>query len=80
MYALTAATLKVKVERVCVPDGLRVHVSGNFQAVETLHVADGVGQDLRGAHGGHLPAGLRKVAVHPQPRLHTRHKAALDND
>lgn len=58
----------------CWPDGLRVHLSSDLQVVEALHVADGIGQDLRRPHGWHLPVGLGQVAVHPQPWLETHRK------
>ena len=51
------------VMRVCLrPDGGGVHLPGDLQAVEALHVCNGLGQHLGGVHGGHLPAGLRQVA------------------
>lgn len=46
-----------------------VHLAGHLQTVETLHVADGFGQDLRRLHGGHLSAGLGQVAEPTEPRL-----------
>lgn len=58
----------------CWPDGLRVHLSSDFQAVEQLHITDGIGQDLSWSHGGHLSAGLGQVTVHPQPWLETHRK------
>ncbi len=48
-------------------DGDGVQHSSDLQPVKALHVADGVQQDLSRAHGGHLLAGLREVAVMPQP-------------
>lgn len=36
-----------------------VHLAGDVQAVEALHVFYGIGQNLCRLHGGHLPAGLR---------------------
>lgn len=53
----------------CWPNGLQVHLSGDLQAVEPLHVADSIGQDLSRSHGWHLSAGLGQVTVHPQPGL-----------
>lgn len=46
-----------------------VHLAGHLQTVETLHVANGFGQDLRRLHGGHLSAGLGQVAEPTEPRL-----------
>lgn len=48
-------------------DGAGVQHSSDLQPIKALHVTDGVRQDLSRAHGGHLPAGLREVAVLPQP-------------
>ena len=48
---------------VCVrPDSSGVHNPGHLQAVEALHVCDGLSQNLGGVQGGHLPAGLGQVA------------------
>lgn len=44
-------------------------MASDVQAVETLHVLYGCGQNLRRLHGGHLPAGLGQIAVGPQPCL-----------
>lgn len=46
-----------------------VHLAGDLQAVEALHVLYGSGENLCRLHGGHLSAGLGQVAIGPQPCL-----------
>lgn len=47
----------------------RVHLASHLQPVETLHVADGFGQNLSRLHGGHLSAGLGQIAELTEPSL-----------
>lgn len=61
------------------PNGLRVHLSSDLQAVKPLHVADSIGQDLSRSHGWHLSAGLGQVTVHPQPWLESHMKKNIYN-
>lgn len=49
--------------------GLLVQHAGDGDPVELLHLGEGRGEDLGGAHGGHLPAARRQVPVQPQPCL-----------
>lgn len=46
-----------------------IHLSCDLQAIESLHVTDGIGQDLSRSHSGHLPTRLREVPIRPQPGL-----------
>lgn len=46
-----------------------IHLSCDLQAIESLHVTDGIGQDLSRSHSGHLPTRLREVSIHPEPGL-----------
>lgn len=46
-----------------------IHLSRDLQAVESLHVTDGIGQDLSRSHSGHLPTRLREVSIQPEPGL-----------
>lgn len=52
--------------------GLFVEHTGDRDPVEALHLRQGRGQDLGGAHGGHVTTGLGQVAIEPQPVLQTR--------
>lgn len=52
--------------------GLFVEHAGDRDPVEALHLGEGRGQDLGGAHGGHVAAGLGQVAIEPQPVLQRR--------
>lgn len=63
----------------CWPNGLRVHLSSDLQAVEPLHIADSIGQDLSRSHGWHLSAGLGQVTVHPQPWLESHMEKNIYN-
>lgn len=50
-------------------DSCWIHVSCDLQAVESLHVTNGTGQNLSRSHSGHLPTRLREVSIQPEPRL-----------
>lgn len=49
--------------------GLLVQDASDGDAIKLLHLSQGRGEGLSRTHGGHLPAGLRQVAVEPQPCL-----------